>query len=168
MRVFEENQKFTQSWLMVVVGISLLVPFILIIKEWNEKVDKSFQANMDLLVTFGILVIALIPIILMKLTTRIDNVGVHYQFFPFHLKPKVITWNEIDKVYVRKYSPITEYGGWGFKGNFFNKNKGISFSVSGNIGIQIIPKKGKKILIGTQLGEKAKQALDYNLNKDYE
>lgn len=169
MRVFEENQKFIQSRLMLIVGASLLVVFFLILKEWNEKVDKSFQANLDLLITIGILCLSITPLILMKLTTRIDSLGIHYQFFPFHWKNRVITWEEIEKVYVRKYDAISEYGGWGLKSRgFFFKKRGHAYNVSGNIGIQIMLKTGKKILIGTKREERAKQALAYNLNKDYE
>ena len=166
MRVFEENQKFTQSWLMIIIGISLLVPLALTIKEWSEKTDKSMEANLDLIITLGIMCLVIAPIIFMKLKTRIDNLGIHYQFFPFHLKPKLITWNEMEKVYVRKYNAVTEYGGWGLKGGFFYKEKGIAYNVSGNLGIQIELKKGKKILIGTKQEEKVKQALNYNFNKD--
>ena len=168
MRVFEENQKFTQSWLMIIIGISLLVPLVLILKEWSEKADTSYQENLDLIITLGIMCVAIIPIIIMKLKTRIDNLGIHYQFFPFHMKYRVITWEEIEKVYVRKYDAITEYGGWGLKGGLFYKKRGIAYNVSGNIGIQIVLKKGKKILIGTKQEEKVKQALNYNFNKDGE
>jgi hypothetical protein len=168
MRVFEENQKFTQSWIMVIVGISLLVPLIIIIKEWSEKDDKSFQANLDLIITLGILCLSITPLLLIKLKTRIDKIGIHYQFYPFHLKYRIIKWQEMDKAYVRKYDAIGEYGGWGLKGGLFFRKSGVAYNVSGNIGIQIFLKKGKKILIGTQEEEKAIQTISYNQNISYE
>ena len=168
MRVFEENQKFTQSWLMILVGVSLLVPLVLILKEWSEKADKSIQANIELLVTLGIMCLSISLLLLAQLKTRIDNKGILLQFFPFHRKPRVIAWEEIDKVFVRKYDAITEYGGWGLKGGLFPRKRGVAYNVSGYIGIQIVTKKGKKILIGTNQEEKVKQAINYNLNKNDE
>jgi hypothetical protein len=46
-----------------------------------------------------------------KLKTRIDEIGIHYKFSPFHLKMKIIQWKEIKKVHVRNYDPIGECGG---------------------------------------------------------
>jgi hypothetical protein len=106
-----------------------------------------------------------------KLNTRIDEKGIHYQFIPFHFKIKTIPWNIIEKAYVRKYDAITEYGGWGLKGGFFwNKSKGTAINVSGDLGIQIELESGKKILIGTNQEEQARQVLQtYNskLNANY-
>ena len=86
-----------------------------------------------------------------KLQTRIDEKGIHYQFFPFHLKTRTIYWSQIKEVYVRKYDAISEYGGWGVKGGaIWNKKKGKSINVKGNIGIQLTLKNSEKILIGTQ------------------
>ncbi|AUC23926.1 hypothetical protein BTO15_00635 [Polaribacter sejongensis] len=88
----------------------------------------------------------------------------HYQFFPLHFKVKTIPWNTISKAYVRKYQPISEFGGWGLRGGFFfNKGKEKAVNVSGDIGIQLILKNGEKLLIGTLLKEEAKRVLEtYN------
>lgn len=95
-----------------------------------------------------------------KLKTRIHEKGVYYQFLPFHLKTRFITWSEIEKAYVRNYNPISEYGGWGIKGGFFwNKKKGIAVNVSSDIGLELELKTGKKILIGTQKENEVKQVL---------
>jgi len=63
------------------------------------------------------------------------------------------------------YYPISEFGGWGLRGGFFfNKGKEKAVNVSGDIGIQLIFKNGKKLLIGTQKKEEAKRVLEtYNL-----
>lgn len=162
MRVFKENQKFTKTWVLPLIIISLFVPFILIGKEWADKEDTSIVENLDLLATIGILIVCSFPIFLMNLKTRIDGYGVHYQFYPFHLSFRKISWQEINTIYVRKYDAISEYGGWGLKGGFFWKKNGIAYNVSGNVGIQIKLKSGKNILIGTKLKDKASQSIEYN------
>ena len=51
------------------------------------------------------------------------------------------------KSYVRQYSPIIEYGGWGLRFGIFGK--GTAFNVSGNKGLQLEFINNKKLLIGT-------------------
>ncbi|MBK8703741.1 MAG: hypothetical protein IPN33_08970 [Saprospiraceae bacterium] len=52
------------------------------------------------------------------------------------------------KVYVRQYKPIAEFGGWGLR--YSMSGKGRALNVSGNMGLQLEFKDGKKLLIGTQ------------------
>ncbi|PQJ80922.1 hypothetical protein BTO18_05610 [Polaribacter porphyrae] len=85
----------------------------------------------------------------------------HYQFFPFHWKLKLITWDKISTAYVRIYDPIGDYGGWGLKGGtLWSKSKGRAINVSGDIGIQLELKNGKKLLIGTQKKSEAERVLE--------
>lgn len=149
MKVFKEQQRFTQLWVIILILISAFVSLGILIGSYLKYPGSYSTGELALHVTIVVLVFGLI--FLITLTTRIDEQGIYYQFFPFHLKFKTIKWTEIDKVYVRTYSAITEYGGWGLKGGaFWNKSKGRAINVSGDIGIQIVLKNGKKLLIGTQ------------------
>jgi len=159
MKIFKEEQRFNQLWLIVLLSISILVPIGLLLKTHLED-PKNFSLD-KLFSILGILIFALGVLFVFKLTTRIDAEGIHYQFFPFHWKLKVIKWNEINKAYVRIYSPLSEYGGWGLKGGaLWNGAKGKAINVSGNIGIQLELKNGKKLLIGTQEQSHAKAVLE--------
>ncbi|WP_198938417.1 hypothetical protein [Tenacibaculum holothuriorum] len=163
MRIFKEEQRFMQLWLIVLLAVSTIVPVIMIIREYLH--GKTSLLNLSW--TLVLILFATGFIFFFKLKTRIDEKGIHYQFFPFHLKSRLIKWNEIEKVYVRKYDPISEYGGWGLKGGaLWNKGKGTAINVSGDIGIQLELKSGKKLLIGTQQENNAKQVIKYyqNLN----
>lgn len=159
MKVFKEEQRFTQLWLIVVIIFSSLVPIYVVIKEYMNNENSFSIGNM-----LSIIILILLPlgiIFLFKLTIRIDENGIHYQFFPFHLTFRKIGWNEISKAFVRTYDPIGEYGGWGIKGGFFwNKSKGTAVNISGDLGIQLELKNGKKLLIGTQKGPEAKSVLE--------
>lgn len=166
MKVFIEEQRFTQLWLIIILIFSSLVPIGMMINEYqNDK--NSFSLEMVLLISLVIL-LPLGIIFLFKLTTRIDEQGIHYQFFPFHLYLKKIGWNEISNAYVRTYDPIGEYGGWGIKGGFFwNKAKGTAVTVSGDLGIQLELKNGKKLLIGTKKESEAKSVIEtYKINSN--
>ena len=161
MKVFKEEQRFRQVWLMVLLGFSLLVPVGLIINEYIKD-NTSMTTNEFLGSLIGIIASVLL-IFIFKLSTRIDEKGIHYQFFPFHFSMKTLLWSEITKAEVRTYDPIGEYGGWGLRYSF-NKKKGNAVNVSGDIGIQLTLKNGKKLLIGTQNKEAVSRVLKtYNL-----
>ncbi len=81
----------------------------------------------------------------MKLETKIDNIGIHIKFFPFHSKFISFPWESIEKIEVVTYNPLSEYGGWGLRG--FKNNR--AYNVSGNKGLRIFFKDDKKLLIGT-------------------
>ncbi|WP_298533227.1 hypothetical protein [uncultured Algibacter sp.] len=147
MRVFKEEQRFTQTWLIILLSISSMIPIFLITKLFYEN-QMSLNQYIG---TMTIVLISMGLIFIFKLKTRIDESGIHYQFFPFHLKMKTILWKHIKKAKTRKYDAISEFGGWGLKGGWlWKKNNGIAINVKGNIGIQLELKNGKKVLIGTQ------------------
>jgi hypothetical protein len=70
------------------------------------------------------------------------------RFIPFHLKEIFIAWNQLDECYIRTYSPLGEYGGWGIKYGLGGAGK--VYNVSGNQGLQLVFKDGARLLIGTQ------------------
>ncbi|NRB84289.1 MAG: hypothetical protein HRU49_11025 [Winogradskyella sp.] len=158
MRIFKEQQRFNQLWLILLMFVSLLVPIALTIGTYIKNPDQFTALEFTLIIVTTLLAPCLIFIF--KLSTRIDQEGIQYKFFPFHLKFKHIQWNEIDKAYIRKYDALTEYGGWGIKGGaFWKKDKGTAVNVSGDIGIQLELKNGKKLLIGTQLKNESEMVL---------
>ena len=163
MKVFKEEQRFRQVWLMVLLGFSLLVPVSLIINEYIK--DNTSMTNNEFLGSLIGIIASVLLIFIFKLSTRIDEKGIHYQFFPFHFSMKTLLWSEITKAEVRTYDPIGEYGGWGLRYSF-NKKKGNAVNVSGDIGIQLTLKNGKKLLIGTQKKEAVSRVLKtYNLKQ---
>jgi hypothetical protein len=158
MKIFKEEQRFTQTWLVVLLISSTIVPILIVVNEYTKE-GSSLSLN-ELLLTVGLVLIAPVLLFLFKLSTRIDEQGIHYKFFPIHFKFKTIAWHTISKAYVRTYDAISEYGGWGLKGGFFwRKSKGVAINVSGDIGIQLELTNGKKILLGTKLKDQAEQVL---------
>jgi len=157
MRIFKEEQRFTQPLIIVVLTMSALVTFGLVIHEYTK--EDSNMKLVELITVIGVFLSATLPIFFFKLITRIDEKGIHYRFFPFHRKPRSILWSEIQNAYVRQYDAVSEYGGWGLKGGFLRK-KGKAINTKGNIGIQLELKNSKKLLIGTQKETEAKKVLE--------
>jgi hypothetical protein len=144
---FNETQKFRQWWilaLLVIIGLvniwGIIQQIILGIPFGN---NPSSNLMLILIAVFYFLMMAFILSI--RLMTKIDRETIAIRFFPFHRKMKKFKWYEIEKAYVRKYKPIREYGGWGIRIGF----KGKAYNISGNMGLQLEFKNGKKILIGT-------------------
>ena len=78
---------------------------------------------------------------------------------PFHFKTQHILWKNVLSAEVRKYNALREYGGWGIKG-WTAQNR--AYNVDGNIGLQLVLRNGKRVLIGTKQSEKL-EALLYDL-----
>lgn len=141
--VYQEEQHFDQVWIWALLGIELVVlllPLILTGQPW-----------WTLIVSVGAMVLTMALLASFKLLTRLDGSGVHFRMKPWHRKEQTIPWEDIDQIFVRKYSPILEYGGWGIR---FGRN-GKAYNLRGNYGIQIVKKDGKRLLIGTQQPESA-------------
>ncbi len=160
MKVFVEEQKFTQLWLHILLIISFIVTTAVVVKEYVESNTDNNDALVELIIVFGSMVLVYLLIFSLKLKTRIDENGFQFRFIPFHFTVRSINWNEIEKVYTRKYDAIAEYGGWGMKGGmFWRKSKGVAYNVKGDIGLQLELKNGKKILVGTQKEDEVKRVL---------
>lgn len=89
--------------------------------------------------------------------------GIYCSFRPFELKGKMMGWSDIDKVYVREYSAMKEFMGWGLK--YGGKAYGWAYTVGGKYGVQLKLKDGKKILLGTHKPEQVKQLLGLLISK---
>lgn len=169
MRVFSELQRFDQWW-MKLIYFGMIAMLSYMFYTWyvaKEAVDKVAAGDVTgQLIVIGTIVPVLILFYALKLKTEIDEIGIHFQFSPFQFSRQTIRWAEMEKCYVRTYSPIREYGGWGYRTSFGKKGK--AYNVKGNKGIQIILKTGKKILIGTQKASEAQQVIERLKKNDNE
>lgn len=146
--VFMEEQNFDQVWVWLLMGIVTLGVFASLI--------MSGQWGLVMFIAGAILVASMSLLASFKLYTKMDFEGVHYHANPFRWKYKTIAWGDIDQIYVRKYSPVLDYGGWGIRYG----RKGWAYTAKGNQGIQIVLKNGKQILVGTQKPEEAERLIE--------
>lgn len=162
MRVFEEKQHFNQWWLYAIYALVLFVLIGGIYKNSNgfQKFDNPLPVLLFLA--------AMVPmafILILRQDTRIDPEGITVKFYPMGFSRKFFPWKRIGEVYVRKYSPIAEYGGWGVRGTRRRK----AYNVAGNLGIQIVTTDKENFLIGTQKPDVARAVLKHyqpKLNSD--
>lgn len=147
--LFSERQRFNQWWLWLILLIICGIPFYVFI---NDVADLTL-----LVITSIILLLPIAIFIFLRLDTVIKEDGIYVRFFPFHIKFIFYSWGSIANLYIREYSPISEYGGWGIK--IGSKSKGMAFNTSGNIGLQLEFFDKRKILIGTNRPKEMEEAL---------
>ena len=153
--LFKEVQSFKNTWLFyIILGMSLLsigIAIILIFR--NEGASEAIAGlAISILIVGGVVSFLLFS----KLYTVIDEIAIYYRYPPFVNSEKKLTRQDIGDCYIRKYKPIWEYGGWGYR---IRPGKGRALSVSGNQGLQIMLLNGKGLLIGTKEPEKMKYAI---------
>ena len=145
--LFTEKQKFNQWWLWAfLLGINGLTLFGLIKQlVFRESFGSKPMGDMGLILFTMFLGLFTYLFTKIELITQITNEGIAIKFSPFHRQFKFFKWSEISKCYIRTYSPLKDYGGWGIKYG----SLGIVYNVSGNQGIQLEFLDNRNILIGT-------------------
>lgn len=80
----------------------------------------------------------------LKLTTRVDAEAIEMR--GMWLINRRIAFAEIEHAELRKYKPLLEYGGWGFRIG----PAGKAYNARGDEGVQLVLKSGERALIGSQ------------------
>lgn len=91
-----------------------------------------------------------------KLTTEVRDDGVYVRFFPFHLEPVKIPFQDIEDYHPKRYQPFLDFGGWGIRKEPNTK----AYTVSGKKAVQIARKDGKSLLLGSKNPHKLVEAID--------
>jgi hypothetical protein len=156
---FAEIQRFRQTWLWVVFAF-LSGGFLSIVI--GQMLGKGIFTNLlfpnPALILMGCIIFLLILLFYKSsLSVKINRNGIYYRFMPFHWYYQKISWKDVEKVYVRRYDALTEYGsGWGIKFG----SAGKAYIVSGNYGLQIDLVDDRRILLGTKRPVELKKVLD--------
>lgn len=147
--LFTEDQRFKQWWVWLIIlsmnGFFLSMVYQQLILK--KQVGDRPITDSGLLIASGAILLVTLLFFYTRLSTRIKKDGIYVKFFPFHFSYKHYSWEMIEKAYIRTYSPLGEYGGWGLR--YSISGKGMAYNVSGNKGLQLELNTGKKILIGT-------------------
>jgi len=155
---FNEEQQFRQGWMYIVYLILIAILALLFYADVRQIIfarpfgDKPASNVALLLVTFFILLM-LVFFYLLKLETLITDEAVFFRWRPFQVKYKSFPWSQIEKAEIVNYGFV----GYGWRWTSF----GIVNNVSGQTGLRVQLKSGKKIVFGTQkpgeLGECLRQ-----------
>lgn len=157
---FREIQKFDQKWIWALLLGGFFVTAIVAFDFWrNENADS--EGITFAIITLSASALGILFFSLLKLETTIDSKGVGVKFSPIHQRFKHFPWQEIEKIYIRKYNAIQEFGGWGIRIRPFKKS--MAYNVKGSAGLQLELKNGRKILIGTSEPDRMRESLEHFL-----
>ena len=149
---FSESQRINLG-LRVVVIVGMLPAIFIVARTYKQQPTTE---NL-----YVLLFMLFFPVVLYVLflnnqaKTRIDSLGIHYQYWPFIAHWRTINWRDIQRVSIKNIAPLTEFGGWGYK--FGRKKKGII--LSGDKAIYIRLTNDKVFAITTTQPEKARCAI---------
>lgn len=143
---FKEQQRFRGIeifGLIAFLGIGITYRFV----EQNF-INYSENATMTIptfLLLMGLLMIALAYFLSIRLTTRINDKGIRFQYSPWHYEKRKIKWSEIASWEIIDLPREAEYSGWGVQ--FKEQN---IYSVSGKRGLKLELTDGETVFIGSR------------------
>ncbi|MEE9431656.1 MAG: hypothetical protein V3V16_11480 [Melioribacteraceae bacterium] len=141
---FNEEQKFTQWWLWLILSGVSAIPLIGIYYQFilNEQFGRKPIPDTGLII-FSLFVFMLIVMFwFIKLRTKIDENEIEMSFFPF--VKKQVLWDEIENAKIVNYGHV---GGYGIR---LGTKYGTVYNIKGKTGLAIKQKNGIQFLIGTQ------------------
>ncbi|MFY0690246.1 MAG: hypothetical protein JXQ90_23935 [Cyclobacteriaceae bacterium] len=163
--LFQESQRFTGTWSWyLILGVSIWMTWlfgrgfyhqIILGEPWgNNPAPDGVLISVSLftmLITWGIFIVLTVGHLMIK----IDAGTILYSYYPI-VKQKTLTVHDISKMIVKKYNPILEYGGWGYRW----RGKKKALNVRGKWGLEIKLATGRTLMLGTQKPKELDQAID--------
>lgn len=138
----------------VVMAVVVLVPTAIHVMLLVSGEDSGGPLWPVLLVTVSVPLLLSLFFGRSTLTVGIDDDGVSVRFRPFHRRPRRFAWDEIERIAVRKVSPLGEFGGWGIRygwgrktGYVWNGAEGIALSLRNGRTIVITVKDGDAVRV---------------------
>lgn len=156
---YTEKQSYLKSyWLILLLALDAYLIY--------ESLSTNIETGFDFSFIVSAVVITLVSVLflILRLETTISSKGVYLRYFPFQLRSKLFFWDDIEKVSVRKYQTIFEFGGWRLR-NGLSKNK--TYNIYGNKGLQLEFKNGINLIIGTMKAKEIEAVLSEFFNSKY-
>jgi len=161
--LFEETQQFSKTGSRTITKVTcilfLIGSILILFTNSEDKVQTSIGLFVGSIISGGISFIFNKAKLIMQIRTD----GIYVSFPPLRNSFTICYWENIDKLFIREYNPLGEYGGWGIKG----RGNNLAYNVSGNIGIQLVLINDSKLLIGTNQPEEIATVLTRLGKLDY-
>ena len=172
--IYKEEQSFRNSFMLWI----LLAVILLMISGFGVSFYQQFYLhkpfddkpmNDNGLLWSGIITTVVVGVIFAMLmsgvlVTEIWSDGIRYKFPPLLRKMRFIPLHDIASAEVGKYSPLLEFGGWGWRKRLLQRK--TAYNVSGTTGIRITLKNGSQVMIGTLKREEMKRAVGRMMQPD--
>ena len=154
--LFAERQRLRQWYIVAIFvflnGMFIRGLYIQLIK--GIPFGSNPMSDTGLVIASSLIFVFTFWFFSLRLDTVIKEDGIHLRFFRL-AKPQYYPWEKIARFDIVKYKPITDYGGWGIRG----ERRNMVYTVSGNKGLQLYLSNGSKVLIGTRRSKEMEKAL---------
>lgn len=150
--IYFEVQRFRQTWLWILVVFLVGLSWYSFLQQIVYQKPFGTHPASDSVVWIIWVVFGIgFPIFFLNfgMTTELREDGIRIRFFPFYRRR--IDLKDIQSFEVKDYHPLRDYGGWGVRSSPKN---GMAYNVSGNRGVKLELKDGKRVLIGSQEPER--------------
>ena len=157
--LFRENQRFTQWWLWLVLGINCILVGFVFFKQIIQDEPVGSKPMPNAWVIFFAVLTALILLFfwMMELRTRITNDEIRMRFYPLYSKK--FFWDEIKTAEVIRY----DFVGFGLR--LYTKY-GSVFNTRGRWGLAIELHSEAKFLIGTQKPDSLRTIVETKMKRN--
>lgn len=165
--LFSEKQKFTQVWLILIIGATNLIVAVIMVSSIysqfivGEPWGNKPMSDTGLIIFWGCLLLGMILVNIIifgaKLEIEVKDNSVYYKYFPFVWNWKYIHKDNINSYEMKRLNALKDFGGYGYRKNFFKNSTGLI--VKGQYGLELTLHDGHTWLIGTQKPEALKKAM---------
>ncbi|MGB9603599.1 MAG: hypothetical protein ACP5MG_05975 [Verrucomicrobiia bacterium] len=167
--IFKEEQRFSVPVFVIpMLLITLFVTYLVVDGMYKQLVQGIPWGNHPMsnsaLKIVGPLIIAFVwgvfyLFVYMRLIVVVGENALLIYFRPF-IK-KLIEYEAIQSCEAVQYKPIREFGGWGIR----YRSGETAYTVSGDCGVRLHLKNGKKILIGSHQSERLSSEIRNKIKK---
>lgn len=155
--VYREVQRFRQWWMWVVVlaiAAFMWVGFALQIVLGSPFGSKPMPDAMLWVFTllFGLGLPAFF--LVLRLLTEVSADRLVVGLAPFRMRAILLA--DIAEAKAVTYRPLADFGGWGVR---WAGSRGVAYNASGDRGVQLVLRDGRRVLVGSQRPEELVLAL---------
>ena len=151
--LFTETQRFDQWWLrLLFVGINGLFAYGI----WQRMAgttdhDVNHLPPVAVVVLWLIVTALTLAFFRTRLHTRVDATGVQARFAPWKRQGRQIPWVQVQGCRVRRYRPLVDFGGWGWRRSLNGRMEG--YTTRGDQALELDLGDRRSLLIGTRRPE---------------
>lgn len=157
--LFREEQRFRQWWIHAVVLWTAGFAWYDLFRELLSHRSPGDRPSLDrLMVLIRLLMGIGFPWLFLssRLVVEVREDGMYYRFHPFHRRRHRLGREHIVGMEAKTYRPILDYGGWGIRWGW---RGGKAYNVSGNRGVELRLRDGRRVLFGSRRPEELEAAL---------
>ncbi len=162
--VFREVQRWSALLRWSVALLTLVTAVITVVVVAATMRDSLEPVTLLLSIACGVFLPSGVALLAWtaRLETEVRPDGLFIRFFPFHVHWRRFRLQELSEFHARTYRPIREYGGWGIRYGC----SGRAYNVSGNEGVQLVFRNGKRLLLGSKRSYELERAIRSIMDKE--